>query len=263
MAYGSANFSGGFNYIDAASGSLAFTLSSAGEVAGAKLHFARIDSVQAPTNTVTISAASGETIAGKLSITLTNLDVVMLVAPAVGGTDWSMIWVEGQVTTMLNKLDCTSANAAILTSGTAYWTYLGRIPHRMATGKVKTNVSVIAVGAQTAECAFATSLYAPDGLNMALTVVGAASWTTALTGLGPNASNPAVAAIPAGSHLWVGIRTAMATTQPTLLGTLGGEDGCGYNLTTAAAGVLAAGPYTGTVSVLSPFPRLSASISLT
>lgn len=134
----------------------------------------------------------------------------------------------------------TIAGAA-LASGTAYWVYVGRAAEKIAAARVRAYVTSAGAGAQTAEVAVATSATPPNGAAQALTVVAVSGSLDALTATGTKGCSADLAvAIDPSSYVWVGIRTAMATTQPSVQGhtmdCLNGE--C---LSTAAAGVLAVG----------------------
>jgi hypothetical protein len=136
----------------------------------------------------------------------------------------------------------------LLVSGTAYWVYLGQIQVGVTVNFVRLRVAVIGAGAQIAEVALARSPLPPSGANQTLTKIAASGALGALTALGLNANAaPLAAQVLPGTHLWAGIRTAMAVTQPTL-SSLGRDWSRGELLTTAAAGVLTGpGPWLGAV----------------
>ncbi len=133
-----------------------------------------------------------------------------------------------------------------LVSGTAYFVYLGRV-RKTATFKfVKFNVRSAGSGAQTAEVGFFSTPTAPSGAGQTVTKLAATGTVNALTGTGPcqNTSSLAIS-VASGTHLWAGIRTAMASTQPSPVG-LFGDLGHGRILSTAGSGALTgAGPWTG------------------
>jgi hypothetical protein len=140
----------------------------------------------------------------------------------------------------------TVAGAA-LTSGTAYWVYVGRTSRPVTCQNVFGHVTTGGSGTQTAEIAIATGS-APSRAAQALTVVSvtANGALDDLTGTGVKGITSALGYVPdVGAHLWLGIRTAMGTTQPTFFG-LTFDCSNGEILTTASAGVLAVGSsYTG------------------
>lgn len=136
----------------------------------------------------------------------------------------------------------------LVTADVAYWVYQGYFPYAKTFGRVRF-FGGTGVGAQTAEVALASSPAAPNRANQVLTKIVADDTLNDLTtaaGLKSN-GNSLSTVVPAGTHLWAGIRCAMATTQPTFKA-VGGDLGQGNILTTAAAGALTgAGPWTGVV----------------
>lgn len=137
---------------------------------------------------------------------------------------------------------------AVTVSGVAYWVYVGRLTSATTLANVELVVTTGGSGAQTAELALASSVTPPNRAAKAITVL-ATQAPGDLTGTGvirgSSAFNYSVREKDVGLYLWAGIRTAMATTQPTTSGhTLDCSDG--QILSTAAAGVLAVGTtYTG------------------
>lgn len=127
-------------------------------------------------------------------------------------------------------------------SSVLYCSYLGKLQHTTTLARIKFWVSTAGAGAQTAEIGFLTSPAAPNGTGQTLTCVAAevnaniSSLTT--TGLKQN-TNAITTPIAAGSHVWVGIRTAMATTQPTISGSFGGDFNSGALLTRSGSAALA------------------------
>jgi hypothetical protein len=139
---------------------------------------------------------------------------------------------------------CNTGTA--LASGTAYWVYLGKIDEAKVAKFVETWVSTAGAGAQTAEVALASTPLGPCKASQVLTKIAATGTVDALTATGMKRNTTTLAAtIPAGTHLWAGIRTAMATTQPTVFGRWG-DFNEGWMLRTAASGALTGnGPWTG------------------
>lgn len=147
------------------------------------------------------------------------------------------------------------ATAITTISNTAYFVYLGCTTKVLAVKFVEFYVNSFGSGAQTAEVGLFATIDPPnktnqgtngitklvaDGTLDSLTTIGVKRNTTAF-----NSGNGY--AVPAGTHLWAGIRTAMATTQPALAGVCM-DFGQGLALTTASAGALtAAGPWTGAI----------------
>lgn len=136
---------------------------------------------------------------------------------------------------------------AITTANTAYWVYVGRSSAQFTINKVEFAVTTSAVGTQAAEVAIATSPLGPNKAAQVLTVVAVNATLTDLTAAaGMNANTVAMAYLvpDTGLHLWAGVRFNMGTTQPQCYG-LTGDFSEGQVLSTAAAGVLAVGTYTG------------------
>jgi hypothetical protein len=153
------------------------------------------------------------------------------------------------------------ATAITLISNTAYFVYLGCTTKVLIVKFVEFYVNTNGSGAQTAELGLFTTTDPPnktnqgtggiikltaDGTLDSLTTTGLKRNTTAFNGGNGYA-------VPAGTHLWAGIRTAMATTQPAL-GGLCMDYSQGLVLSTAAAGVLTgAGPWTGSIIALGTY----------
>lgn len=137
----------------------------------------------------------------------------------------------------------------LLISGTAYFVYLGRTKKSITPKYVEFWMSTAGSGAQTAEVGFFSTSGPPNkgALSLAkLVSTGTVDTLTATTGMKRNTSAFATA-VNAGTHLWAGIRTAMATTQPTIYGLMG-DWGGGQMQAAAGAGVLTgAGPWSGAI----------------
>lgn len=145
---------------------------------------------------------------------------------------------------MLSPL--TESGTFLLIEDTAYWVYVGQVVEAVTVKHVEFVVGTGGTGAQTAEVAIASSPLAPNKANQTLTKIAADGTLSDLTGTGimRNTSSMA-AAVPAGTHLWAGIRTAMATNEPTLVA-LTRDWAHGNILVTATAGALTgSGPWTG------------------
>ncbi len=139
----------------------------------------------------------------------------------------------------------TIAGAATV-ADKAYWVYVGRAARPCTATNVKFWVSTAAAGAQVAEVAVATGS-APNAAAQTLTVVAVASALADLTVAYASKQNTTSFgyAVNASDHLWVGLRTNMATTQPTVFGHTF-DCSNGEILSTASAGILAVGTaYTG------------------
>lgn len=109
------------------------------------------------------------------------------------------------------------ATALTLTSGTSVFVYLGRTAKTMVPKFVEFHVSTIGAGAQTAEVGLFSSPLAPNKANQTLTKIVATGTVDTLVSTGVKRNTAAfVASVPINTHLWAAIRTAMATTQPTI-----------------------------------------------
>jgi hypothetical protein len=139
-----------------------------------------------------------------------------------------------------------AASAGLTTSGTAYWVYVGQVATSCTVARVEFVVGTAGAGAQTAEVAIASSPAAPSKAGQSLTKLAATGTVDSLIATGVKRNTTTLATtVAAGTHLWAGLRTALATTQPQILG-LAGDFNEGQYLTTAASGVLTgAGPFTG------------------
>ncbi len=148
---------------------------------------------------------------------------------------------------------------AQLTSGKAYFRYLDFIRVATLVKYVECLMTAVGTGAAAGEIGLFSSPAAPnkagqnltpipDGLGGTL-VVNQANMTS-LTAAGLVIVRNTVAfakAIPPGTFLWAGIRTAMGANQPTFAG-LNGDLSQGWALETAASGLLTgAGPFAGVV----------------
>ena len=131
-------------------------------------------------------------------------------------------------------------------SGRAYFVYLGYCRRPVTLARIVTFVAVVAdSGTQTAEVGYFSTPSAPNRASQVLTKI-AATAALGLTSL-KTQTTALSAVIPAGTHLWVAYRGALATTQPTFRG-LGYDFLDGSCLTTSGATALTSGTtYTGTV----------------
>ncbi len=153
------------------------------------------------------------------------------------------------------------ATAITLVSNTAYFVYLGCTTKSLTAKFIEFYVNSAGSGGQTAEVGLFRTVAPPNKTNQGtngivklttddsltiLTTTGLKRNTTAF-----NSGNGYV--VPAGTHLWAGIRTAMATTQPALAG-LCMDYSQGMVLSTASAGALTgAGPWTGALIALGTY----------
>ena len=136
----------------------------------------------------------------------------------------------------------------LLLTGVAYFVYLGRTLSAITPKFVEFHVSTLGAGAQTAEVGFFSSPLSPRKTSQSLTKLVATGTVDALTTTGVKRNTTAFATpVAASVHLWAGLRTAMATTQPLIWG-IGVDMAQGQIHSTAAAGALTgAGPWTGAI----------------
>jgi hypothetical protein len=140
----------------------------------------------------------------------------------------------------------SSNTGTALTSGTAYFTYLGRLDADKVIKFIKFWVGTAGAGSQTAEVGLFSTPSAPCRAGQTLTKLEATGTVDSLTTTGVKGNTSAFTGTrAAGTHLWAGVRTAMATTQPTIFG-VWGDFGSGYVLRTASATAFTSGTtYTG------------------
>jgi len=147
---------------------------------------------------------------------------------------------------------CLAPGAAgfLLISATAYFIYLGRTKKAITPKYIEFHVSTIGAGTQTAEVGFFSTPVAPNKAAQSVSKLVSTGTVDALTATGVKRNTTAFAtSIPAGTHLWAGIRAVMVTTQPTIWG-LGIDMAQGRILSLASATVLTgAGPWAGAIIV--------------
>lgn len=143
----------------------------------------------------------------------------------------------GNPPVMRSALDASTS--LTVTSGVAYWVYVGQLPYGCVPRYVEVGIRAGGTGAQTAEICIASTPVAPNGAAQVLTRIEATGTITALTGTTVPISNTTAFStwVAAGTHLWAGVRTAMASTQP-MFHALFDDKLQGYVLSTAASGVL-------------------------
>lgn len=129
-----------------------------------------------------------------------------------------------------------------LGTGIAAWAYIGYVVRDTTLTRVRFFLATFAVGTQAAEIAFASTPSAPNGASQVLTklaATGSLPDLTVATGILKNNSVLLSCTVPAGTHLWVGIRSAFTgtPTQPTFYGT-GYDLGNGMYLRTTGAAAL-------------------------
>jgi hypothetical protein len=126
----------------------------------------------------------------------------------------------------------------ITISGTAYYVYVGRTVQAITAAYVQFHVTTAGAGAQTAEVGLFSTPNPPNKVGQTLTKLAATGTLGSLTATGMVRNTSSLAqVVPAGTHLWAAIRTAMATTQPKTWG-LSGDYSEGHLLTTTGGGAL-------------------------
>jgi hypothetical protein len=150
------------------------------------------------------------------------------------------------------------ATAITLVSSTAYFVYLGRTVTGLTPKYVEFYVNSAGSGAQTAEVGFFSSANSPNKGAQSLTKIVSTGTVDALNTSGVKRNTAAFStSVATGTHLWAGIRTAMATAQPAIMG-LCMDWSQGRILSTAGAGVLtAAGPWTGAIIAVAAYQNLA------
>lgn len=138
-----------------------------------------------------------------------------------------------------------------LSSGTAYWVYIGRFNKATAVKYVRSYVTGAGSGTQAGEVALASSVNPPNKAGQTLTKLAADGNLDALTGTGMKGNTSSLSyTIPSGTHLWAGMRVAMGTTQPTCRA-LTLDMLQGHVLTTAGASALTgSGPWAGSIPAI-------------
>lgn len=128
----------------------------------------------------------------------------------------------------------------LMISGTAYYTYIGRVARDTTIKFLELQVTGAGAGAQTAEVGLYSTPLPPNKSGQTLTRIVATGTVDSLTTTGVKRNTASFAQlVTAGTHIWAAFRTAMATTQPTVNGA-SGDMGQGAVLTTTGGGALTA-----------------------
>lgn len=133
---------------------------------------------------------------------------------------------------------------------TAYFVYMGRKALSSPAYRVNAYLNVLGVGAGAQEAGIFSTPLPPNTAGQTLTKIAATTtWDSLLVGLGSKLSGifAPLAPVPAGTHLWAGVRFDLATTQPTFAGLLYDLMEGEILVTAAAAAFTTAGPWVGTV----------------
>lgn len=135
-----------------------------------------------------------------------------------------------------------------LTSDRSYFVYLGRTMRDIVAKFVEFQVTTVGAGAQTAEVGVFMTAGPPDKAALSMVKIVATGTVDALTSNGVKRNTATFdQSISFGTHIWCGIRTAMATTQPVIRG-LASDMAQGRIQSTSASGALTgAGPFAGAI----------------
>jgi hypothetical protein len=176
--------------------------------------------------------------------------------------DKGVTYIEQSSQRVLISVLSPSIGAFLLISGSAYFVYLGRVVTAFTPKYVEFQVTTSGAGSQTAEVGFFSSLNPPNKSGQSLSKLVSTNAISVLTSTGVKRNTTAFSTtIAVETFLWAGIRTAMATTQPTIRG-LGFDMAQGQILVASSAAALAgAGPWTGaltTVNTSATCPELRA-----
>lgn len=141
-----------------------------------------------------------------------------------------------------------SISTITLTDGTGYFVYVGKLVTARTPLYVEFQVTGAGAGAQTAEVGLFSTPAAPNKTGQSLTKLVATGTVDDLTTTGIKRNTSALAtSVPAGTHLWAGIRTAMSGSEPQI-GALSRDQLQGHVLDCVGAGALTgAGPFSGAI----------------
>lgn len=156
------------------------------------------------------------------------------------------------------------ATTITLTSNTAYFVYLGRTIRDITVKFVEFYVNNSGSGTQNAEVGLFSTPASPNKAGQTLTKLIADATLDALNSGGVKRNTTAFNSgsgyvVPAGTHLWAGIRTAMTTNQPSLSGLcMDFSEGLVLSKTTAGA-LTASSSFAG--SVVTPGTYLNTALA--
>lgn len=142
-----------------------------------------------------------------------------------------------------------SPGTHLMISGTAYFCYLGYTNEPVMLAYVAARMTSVGGGAQTAEMGFFRTDSGPDLTAKTYYPIAATGTLDTLTATnGQKKNTVSLAALcPRGIHVWAGMRTAMATTQPTMRNATN-DPGLGlFQVTAGASALTGAGPWVGTL----------------
>jgi hypothetical protein len=152
--------------------------------------------------------------------------------------------------TLMSQLERAAVGTFVGATGTAYFVYVGRMVRDVTVKFVEFHVTTVGAGGQTAEVGLFSTANPPNKSAQTLTKIAANGTLDSLTTTGMKRSTVALnQVVPANTHLWLALRTAMVTTQPTCVG-LAGDMSEGHVLTAAVAAL------TGIASAAGVIPTL-------
>lgn len=151
----------------------------------------------------------GETFRGMSAAAGDTVDPALVLPPAP---------VYARTDLLYNPRSAPMASGSNTISGRGYFTYLGKLTDPFVANYVRFASSSAGAGAQTAEVAVYSSASAPvPGVGATLTLLAASTALDSLTSTGAKKNTTALGLnLAAGTHVWVGLRVAMVTTQPAL-----------------------------------------------
>jgi hypothetical protein len=197
---------------------------------------------------VRFDATTGKLVQNSLVTVDDSGNVAIPALATVDGLDPSTISIENSHAHGFIKSMLPAIAPALTTSGTAYFVYLGQVKTAITPVFVSIPVTTAGAGGQTAECGFFSTPLAPTGGGQNLTKLVATGTVDSLLATGRKGNSVSFATVvAAGTHLWVGVRIVMVTTQPQIFG-LTADYGSGAVLTLAGSGALTgAGPFAGSI----------------
>jgi len=138
-----------------------------------------------------------------------------------------------------SQLPTVAQTTFLMITNTGYAVYMGRATQAINVGFIECEVSSAGAGAQTAELGIFSTPSAPNKSGQTLTKIVATGTVDSLTGTGMKRNTSSFAtSIPGGTHVWAVMRTAMATTQPTMRAGFFADKSQGHILTVATPGAL-------------------------
>ena len=128
----------------------------------------------------------------------------------------------------------------LLIADTAYFVYVGQMAEDVTPQFIRFSVNPAGGGAQTAELGLFSTPLPPCCAGQELTKIEATGSVDDLATTGQKENTGAFSTlVPAGTHLWAGLRTNMAGAEPTV-NSVGPDTNCFTVMMTTTAGALTA-----------------------